>query len=56
MKLQRYINLIKVKKVKKLLKQILAELVYARKCRLKEMQAQGITPPPGEPNDPEPDN
>jgi len=44
--------------MKKLLRAILAELVYIRKCRVCELQAQSITPPPGEPdpeNDPEGD-
>lgn len=42
--------------MKKLLRAIYKEMVYARKCNLCSMEAQGITPPPGEPDDPEPDN
>ena len=42
--------------MKKLLKAILQELYYIRKCQLAQIDAQGITPPPEEPPPPDPDD
>jgi hypothetical protein len=42
--------------MKKLLRAILEELVSIRKCQVCDLQARSITPPPGVPTDPEPDD
>lgn len=56
MKAQRPIKTSKMKKVVKLLKQILAELRYMRKCRVIEMEAQSIVPPGEPPEEDDPEN